>query len=233
MRRGFTLIELLIVIAIIALLIVFSLINLRGQNARAADVRRKADLYKLGAALEEYVNDHDSFPLEDVVNSCGSAALAPYLAQIPCDPQTAAHYGYFQSAATGGYRVCAKLADTSDPAIASAGCGGPDGCGLGGGYNYCLASGTTASAVGTSDQIFVSGSTPTPTPTSGPTPTPTPAGTPTNHYACTPATSPPEGICNYYYDPLGPPPLGGSCPISWETGCPAGLCAISENRCLY
>lgn len=224
-KNGFTLAELLIVIAIIALLIVASLMNVGGQRARTNDVKRKTDLYKLKNAIEEYNNDHDAFPGEGVV-VCGGAGLAPYLAEIPCDPKNPSakiSYGYFPSAATGGYRVCATLEDTSDTAIADAGCGGPEGCGVGGGYNYCLASGTTASAVGTSDQV-AGGEIPTPTPTptpGGTLPTPTPTPTITNHIVCTLG-----GACNWYDNP----PAHG-CPIAWATACPPGACEILANRC--
>jgi len=199
--NGFTLIELLIVIAIIIALLVFVIMNLRGQTARATDAKRKSDLYNLHTALEEYNNDHGSFPASGVTNTCGGAALAPYLSQMPCDPQTRSPYGYFPSAATGGYRVCAVLADSSDPAIAAENCSGAQGCGLGGTYNYCVASGTSASAVGTSDQIFGGGATPTPTPTpggGGGTPTPTPVVV----YACSPFDFQGVSHCNNYLDPV-------------------------------
>lgn len=229
-RQGFTLIEILIVVSIIGLLSLVVFMSLRGQTARANDIKRKSDLYTLSKFFEDYNNDHGTFPDQSAVNDCGGA-IAPYITKIPCDPVSKTHYGYFPST-NGGYRICAKLSDTTDPAIAVMGCGGAEGCGLGGGYNYCLASGVTASAVGTVDEI-AGGSTPTPTGGGGATPTPTPTLGPVNHYACTPATDPPTGICNWYYDPLGGPPLGGSCPISWEFACPPGACAIPANRCIY
>lgn len=151
-KGGFTLIELLIAIAIIILLMIFVFMNLRGQSARATDIKRKTDLYNLRKSFEDYNNDHGVFPAQSVVNTCGSSAMSPYLAKIPCDPVSKSAYGYFPSQ-NGGYRLCAKLSDTTDPAIAAMGCTGALGCGLGGGYNYCLASGVTASAVGTVDQI--------------------------------------------------------------------------------
>lgn len=211
--------EILIVIAIIVVLSVFVLFSLRGQAARASDIKRKTDLYTLRKSFEEYNNDHEAFPDQSIVDTCGGAALMPYLSKVPCDPVSKDPYGYFP-ALNGGYRICAKLSDTTDPAISTAGCSGPTGCGLGGPpsggvYNYCLASGVTASAVGTVDEIAGGGEGPTPTPT------PTPNLNPDYHIACTLG-----GDCNWYDNPA----LHG-CPISWVTSCPPGACAIPANRC--
>ena len=228
-KNGFTLAELLIVIAIIAILVVLGLMNVGGQRIKANDVKRKTDLYKLKNAIEEYHNDHDTFPPEGTI-SCGGAGLVPYLAEIPCDPKNPTariSYGYVPSTATGGYRVCTILEDVSDPAITDAGCGGSDGCGVGGGYNYCLASGTTASAVGTTDQV-AGGTTPTATPPPGgttPTATPTPTMAPIPgqiYWACTPG-----GICHSYTNPQCK-----GCPSWYEELTCGGLdCAIATNQC--
>lgn len=180
-RQGFTLIEILIVVAILIVLLMFVFINLRGQTARAMDSKRKTDLYTFRKSFEDYNNDNDAFPAQAVVDNCGSADMAPYLAKIPCDPVSKTHYGYFPST-NGGYRICAKLSDTTDPAIAAMDCTGPLGCGLGGGFNYCLASGVTASAVGTVDEV-----------------TPTPPG----QYACAPADYWGNSYCKSYADPVG------------------------------
>jgi prepilin-type N-terminal cleavage/methylation domain-containing protein len=236
-QQGFTLIEILIVVAIIILLSVAALLNIMGQMAHATDIKRKADLYTLSKSFEDYFNDHSAFPDQSVVANCGGA-FAPYITTIPCDPVSKDHYGYFPSV-NGGYRICAKLTDKTDPAIAAAGCSGPAGCGLGGPtlggvYNYCLASGVTASAVGTVDEISGGGGG---GPTSTPTPTPTPTIGPANLYACTPYEDPVthKGICNYYAHPFDPPPLGGGCPPgeAWPTGCPPGACDIPANRCAF
>ncbi len=214
-QKGFTLIELLIAVSIIMLLSMFVFINLRGQSARATDIKRKTDLYNLRKSFEDYNNDHDAFPDQSVVTNCGSTDMDPYLAKIPCDPVSKTHYGYFPSV-TGGYRICAKLSDTTDPAIAAMGCAGAAGCGLGGGYNYCLAAGVTASAVGTVDEIGGGGGG-----GSTPTPTPTPNLNPDYHVSCTLG-----GDCNWFDNPS----LHG-CTISWQTICPPGACAIPANRC--
>lgn len=219
---GFTLVEILIVMSIIALLIIAVMISFKGQSARATDAKRKTDLDNLRKYFEDYNNDHNAFPDQVTFDGyvCGSGDMAPYFTQVPCDPATKIHYGYFP-AVNGGYRICTKLSDTTDMAIIAMGCEGPAGCGLGGGYNYCLSGGVTASAVGTEDEIITLG-TPTP-PGNTPTPigTPTPTLAPTNHIVCTSG-----GACNWYDDPAA-----HGCPISWETSCPPGACDIIQNRC--
>jgi prepilin-type N-terminal cleavage/methylation domain-containing protein len=230
-RQGFTLMEILIVVAILMILLMATLLNLRGQAARAQDSRRKTDLYMLRKALEDYYNDHNAFPYQQTFNQyhCGSADMAPYLTQVPCDPATKSLYGYFPSV-SGGYRICAKLADTTDPAIGTVGCGGGAGCGVGAGYNYCLGSGVTASAVGTEDEIFDGGGTitpagGTPTPGGGTIPvgggTPTPNLNPGNHVVCSSG-----GLCKWYDNPQS---MG--CPISWPSSCPLNACTNPGNRC--
>jgi prepilin-type N-terminal cleavage/methylation domain-containing protein len=202
-EKGFTLVEILIAVSIVLLLMMVVFLNLRGQSARAMDSKRKTDLYRLQKALEEYYNDAGTFPEQSIVNSCNGASLAPYLAKIPCDPATKTPYGYFPST-YGGYRLCAKLADTTDPAIVSMGCNGPLGCGVGGGYNYCLPSGVTASAVGTEDEIGGGGGGGEP---GAPTPLPTPAGmgatTTPGQFACAPADFLGNSYCKSYSDPVG------------------------------
>ena len=236
MRKGFSLLEILIVIAILSLIMIIVMVNLRGQTAKAFDAKRKTDLYKLHTALEEYANDHGSYPADSLITNCDGTDLAPSLGFIPCDPERQTPYGYFLST-TGGFRVCTQLSYTADPVIENSGCDGPEGCGLGGGYNYCLAAGTTASAVGTEDEVpFNATPTPTrtPTPTPGPTPTPTPIPTPTptpppgGWYACTPTDGQGQSVCNHYENP-------------WVSGCPtyfvdadcSSACGNPANRCQF
>lgn len=220
--NGFTLIELLIVIAIIILLLIFVLINFQSQTARANDAKRKSDLYILHNVIEEYNTDHGVYPPQGTIYNCGSNALVPYLNQVPCDPTTQKPYGYFISSTTGGYRVCTILADTTDPAIASIGCGGPQGCGLTGGYNYCLAQGVTASAVGTVDQ-GATGGYPTPTPiiNGG-------AGSVGGAWACSPIDQFGNRFCRFYEHPA----LAG-CTVTYpKAGCNDDCFSDSAIRCL-
>jgi prepilin-type N-terminal cleavage/methylation domain-containing protein len=53
-RRGFTIVELVIVITIMAILLVISVVNLRGAQANGRDVERKTDIETIALQLENY-----------------------------------------------------------------------------------------------------------------------------------------------------------------------------------
>ncbi len=208
--RGFTLTELLVVVSIIVLLLLFVLINLKTQVLRARDARRKADLNRIQKSFEEYFNDKQCYPYAEVLNNCGSADLSPYIKKVPCDPVSVEPYLYVPGSPSlcGGYRVCAKLEDKSDPDIPRIGCHPENGCGYGVGYNYCVSVGYAVTAEGFN---------PNASPTATPTPTPSYEGS----FACTPA-----GNCNEYDNPA----LHG-CPQSWaESNC-QGFCSDPAKRC--
>ncbi|MBU1326652.1 hypothetical protein KKB64_03930 [Patescibacteria group bacterium] len=190
---GFSLMELLVVIVILVLLFILTVMNWKNQVNKGYDGRRKSDLGNVRSALEEYYNDRECYPA--TLGSCGGNTLDPYLPATPCDPRR--NIPYLYTSASGDwckdYVLCAALDNTGDGDITSKGCNPITGCGWGAGYNYCIASGTTAVAEGFDAAIMP---TPTPTPTPGaPTPTPTPA--PGGNYACTPG-----GACNSYGIPM-------------------------------
>lgn len=70
-NKGFTLIELLVVIAIIGILSAIGLVALTGAQAKARDVKRKADLGSLNSSLTLYLDANTAFPIAD------RAAAAP------------------------------------------------------------------------------------------------------------------------------------------------------------
>lgn len=218
-KAGFTLMELLIVIAIIIILLVLVLINIRGELNHANDAKRKSDVYSLHNAMEEYNNDHSFFPAAGVLATCGGPQLAPYLKQIPCDPTTRQPYGYFPSNSTGGYRICTILQDKTDPSIQSIGCGGASGCGLGGGYNWCLSSGTSPSAVGTADETGAG------TGSGGGAPTPTP-NLSAGNWACAPPDFLGISYCNNYSNPGG-----AGCPLTFADNTCGNECGNPAIRC--
>ncbi|OGG23922.1 hypothetical protein A3A79_01840 [Candidatus Gottesmanbacteria bacterium RIFCSPLOWO2_01_FULL_43_11b] len=215
-RQGWTMAELLIAIAIILVLFtVVALFNWKRQIDRGYDAKRKSDLNAIRTAFEEYYNDKGCYPDSGILDSCGAATLVPYLDKIPCDPSTKQPYLYVPEANPClGYRACASLKDTSDPAITSLGCDPVEGCGWGEGYNFCNSVGVSVVAEG-----FVpggggdGGGGPTPTPTPGGDgggdggggPTPTPASGYYGSLACTPG-----GDCNTYTNPQ-------------QSGCPASF----------
>lgn len=53
-QRGFTIVELIIVITIIGILLVLGVVNLRGSQANARDVERKADVQAIALNLESF-----------------------------------------------------------------------------------------------------------------------------------------------------------------------------------
>ena len=144
-QSGFTLTELLVVVAVLALLILatFRLFNRDVDKAR--DAQRKKDLKELKLAMEDYYNDHGSYPPDEyfVVENCGTDILAPYLKRFPCDPTSGQPYLYLP-VENGGYRILARLFNSADPVIEELGCTGgcltdyPD-------YNYGIAEGVPLS----------------------------------------------------------------------------------------
>jgi len=147
MKKGFTLMEILIVIALIMLVFLILLSNIRNQIMKAQDAQRKTDLNKIQKSLEEYYNDNETYPGDSsYLSTCGATDLAPYLPKILCDPVSKTPYLYVlgQTTASDGYVICAKLANLSDPDIIRIGCDPVKGCGWRLGYNYCLSSGNLA-----------------------------------------------------------------------------------------
>lgn len=214
-RQGFTLAELLIVIALLMLLMLIALANVRNQISKSHDVQRKADLNKIEKAMEEYYNDAQTYPAsEDALSNCGSTDLSPYLTKVLCDPITKQPYLYILGIPTAkdGYVVCAKLENLSDPDITRLGCDPVKGCGWKIGYNYCVAAGMRATMP---EWIANGGPTGTPTPTVGP-----------GDWACTPS-----GDCNDYgYDYA----IQKGCPHTYSNGCENGgmyMCNDPANHC--
>lgn len=117
MKKAFTLTELLIVISIIILLAVLIMTFLRTQLFRGNDARRKADIKRIGIAVEEYEKDNNCYPLSSLV-VCTNAGigLRPYLNNIPCDPVSKASYYYEHedSVCPKWYRLYASLQIESD-----------------------------------------------------------------------------------------------------------------------
>ena len=254
--KGFTLVELLIVITIIAILammVLFSVSPFKQIN-KGYDSVRKKDLNNIKIALENYNSDHLCYPPAGILDVCGGDQLAPYLDPIPCDPQTKENYLYIpeEGNVCSGYRVLTTLKNRTDPFIEQVGCNIAMGCGTGGdvSYNYGVSSPgllvgiytptstptptgsttptpsltPTATTTPTPSGTTTPTPTPTPTPTSTPTPTATPTSPPQNNYTCSYI-----GECVFYADPS----LHG-CPLPYftedtcnnECGNPAKWCTL-------
>ena len=90
MKRGFTLIEFLVAMAILMIMVIFSVgaLNPASMFARARDAQRKKDLGRIKVAFEEYFNDKGCYPSQTIINNldCGGTGFAPMLNPWPCDP---------------------------------------------------------------------------------------------------------------------------------------------------
>lgn len=118
--RGFTLIEIVIVFAIIAILLIISMMSWRRQLDKARDAQRKEHLQRLGAAFEDYYNDYECYPPADILSG-PSDGLKPYLDKIPSDPITKLPY-FLQHSGCVSYRILTRLNNDSDPVINSLNC---------------------------------------------------------------------------------------------------------------
>ncbi len=116
---GFTLVELLIVIALLALLLTAGIFGSRLQLKKSFDAIRKRDLNNLKIAFEHYYSEHECYPPASTLNDCDSAALAPYLDKIPCDPETKNPYTLTLDSASCAqkYYLYTDLSNTKDPQI--------------------------------------------------------------------------------------------------------------------
>lgn len=216
-KSGFTLIEILIVVAILSLLTISALLMLNNNLSKGRDTKRKGDLDRLKTAFEEYYVDNDTYPPDDILASCGSTSLSPYLQTIPCDPKTKRAYCYVYDTDNNGqnYRILSSLEYASDPIIAKLDCDdNPDYCGhedacsaYGSNFNYGVAS---SNVVVNSEVIGGGEITPSPSPSTTPTPSPSlmpfPSTTP-GVYACSPT-----GVCNNY----APNPAAYGCPLTYS-----------------
>lgn len=117
-NKGFTIIELLIVIAIIALLILFPILTYANYSKKARDTQRKNDLNTINSALQQYKDLFGVYPtdLNDLIDE-------QFLAEIPTDPldgevadeSSGEVFGYtYESDDSNGYLLTAPLEETSD-----------------------------------------------------------------------------------------------------------------------
>lgn len=115
-QAGFTLVELMIVVGVISFLAVLITVFLRTQVFKGNDARKKADIKRIGIAVEEYEKDNNCYPLSTTVSCSPGDGLKPYLSKIPCDPVTKVSYLYEHedSSCPKWYRIYGVLANESD-----------------------------------------------------------------------------------------------------------------------
>jgi type II secretory pathway pseudopilin PulG len=145
--RGFSLGEILVVVTIIILLSFIVIMAYRNQLGKAHDATRKEHLNAFKIAFEDYYNDNNCYPSQEMWDGCvcGGNCLSPFMDTFLCDPITKQKYYYYPfvndsgvSDPCLGYRLYTKLDNTGDPDIARVGCGPNKGCGDGilASYNY-------------------------------------------------------------------------------------------------
>lgn len=113
-RSGFTLIEFLIVVSIIAILSVGGLFAIGSKIKSARDSQRRIDIYEIRIGLEQYLIDHNHYPLsltfrdQPLVSDDGQKI---YLTRVHQDPLGRDPYLYTYNASPAGtptsYDLCA------------------------------------------------------------------------------------------------------------------------------
>ncbi len=124
MKQGFTLIEFLVAMAILMVMVIFSVgaLNPAAMFARARDAQRKKDLGRIKVAFEEYYSDKGCYPSQALIDSlnCGGNGFAPMLSPWPCDPQGVGNKFTIISDPSGcpkSYRALTNLENKNDPQI--------------------------------------------------------------------------------------------------------------------
>lgn len=212
-------IELLIALVIVGIMILVLALGQGLQFARGEDARRKSDFARLKVAFEDYYNDKGCYPPPALLQRCGSSDLAPWIAKVPCDPQSRQPYAYYMDSSCKWFALFTTLGDTKDPVITTLDCSPT--CGIANfPYNFVQTNGGARvdSIINTINGGGSVSATPTPVPT--PTPTPTPVNN--TAYACDPL-----GYCNIYFNPSA-----NGCPVTFQDAatCQAA-CSTVSNRC--
>lgn len=210
--RGFTLVEILTVIVLVGFLVIFSLINIPAQIAKARDAERKGSVDKIGKFIEEYYIDSGCYPVS--VPACGNSfALGDktYIPNLPCDPKTGNSYVYVSeiTSCPSWFQLYGNLEYTQDNIIDSLGC--RNGCGPKCQFNYGVASSNVRLNPFCQDGL----ATPQPAPTSAPE-------APKLQYVCAPG-----GACEAFLYPE----LSGCPDIYLNDPTCQDQCSDPKNRC--
>ena len=99
-RRGFTLIELLVVIAIIAILSTVALASYSTVRAKGRDARRLGDMRAMRAALEQYYDSNQTYPV-----ATSSLVSSGFMNAAAVPPTGGSYYYSATTAATGASRT--------------------------------------------------------------------------------------------------------------------------------
>ncbi len=212
---GFTLVEILVVVALLAAIIVLSVLNAPALLAKARDASRKSDIDEIGKFIEEYYADSGCYPVS--LPTCGnpfSLGDKVYISSLPCDPSTGKSYVYVPeiSSCPSWFQIYGNLEYTEDTIIDKLGC--RNGCGPQCQFNYGTSS--TNQKLNPFCQT-----TATPVPVTTPIPS---AGSTNLQYVCAPG-----GGCTVFANPQ----ISG-CPDIYlnDPTCQGGnRCSDPKNRC--
>lgn len=208
-QKGLSLIELLIVLAIIGILVAVSVIGVSAQFEKLRDSKRKTDIVRVRAALEEYYTDVGCFP--QTLPACDQPLISnntTYLSRIPCDPR-GLPYAYEAEGVgcNNWFKVMANLENENDKSTVRAGC--EEGCGAQCNYNYGVSSTNVAPYDGCITVPVIPTQPPAPLPTRGPS------------FACAP-----NGRCIEYVDPYV-----SYCPRTYADSTCNNECGDRINKC--
>jgi len=135
-EKGLTLIELMVVVMVIGVLAVAGTTNWWLQIGKAHDATRKTDLEKMRIAFLNYNGDKTCFP-DPAEVTCRSTSLAPYIDEVPCEPNGSSYY--YERPSCDKFIIFTKLDYANDPAIREKGC--LIGCGPDFAYTYYVQDG--------------------------------------------------------------------------------------------
>lgn len=148
-KKGMTLVEIMISMTIIAFLAVMAIVflNPTAQMKKARDTQRKKDLNRIKIAFEDYLNDKNCYPNQNLVDSlnnatnCKSGVFSPWLTIWPCDPKEALSYPLVvgdDGNCPKWYKIMTNLENSNDPQISDQ---GGIGLSVGVSVNYGVSSG--------------------------------------------------------------------------------------------
>lgn len=126
-KKGISLVEVVVVVAILLVLIAAAIggIDPIGIFNKARDAQRKKDLNRIRIAFEDYYNDKDCYPVQELVTqlnlktSCGTDVFSPWLKSWPCDPDGQPYYIYvgYDDDCPKWFKILTSLENKNDPEI--------------------------------------------------------------------------------------------------------------------
>lgn len=138
---GFTLVEISVILMLVGVMVVFSMLYVPAQIAKARDAERKGNIDAIGKFIEEYYADVGCYPVSipDCDNPFKLGDKA-YISNLPCDPRTKDSYVYVSeiSSCPGWFQLYGNLEYAQDKIIDELGC--RNGCGPKCQFNYGTAS---------------------------------------------------------------------------------------------